>query len=103
MDNKDTLLEQLARQMANVSMQSAHAMNAEDIAGMLQRMLGVLKDDERKKLTMVAEAFMHDVAVNRRPEVTEVRPKELECDVVRFQNNKDKWVALVGLLDRSAG
>ena len=99
MDNKDTLLEQLARQMANVSMQSAHAMNAEDIAGMLQRMLGVLKDDERKKLTMVAEAFMHDVAVNRRPEVTEVRPKELECDVVRFQNNKDKWVALVGLLD----
>jgi ribonucleoside-diphosphate reductase alpha chain len=42
---------------------------------------------------------MHDVAVNRRPEVTEVRPKELECDVVRFQNNKDKWVALVGLLD----
>ena len=99
MDNKDTLLEQLARQMANVSMQSAHAMNAEDIAGMLQRMLGVLKDDECKKLTVVAEAFMHNVAVNRRPEVTEVRPKELECDVVRFQNNKDKWVALVGLLD----
>ena len=33
------------------------------------------------------------------PEVTEVRPKELECDVVRFQNNKDKWVAFVGLLD----
>ena len=29
----------------------------------------------------------------------EVRPKELECDVVRFQNNKEKWVALVGLLD----
>ena len=27
------------------------------------------------------------------------RPKELECDVVRFQNNKDKWVAFVGLLD----
>jgi ribonucleoside-diphosphate reductase alpha chain len=34
-----------------------------------------------------------------RPEVTEVRPKELECDVVRFQNNKEKWVAFVGLLD----
>ena len=33
------------------------------------------------------------------PEVTEVRPKELECDVVRFQNNKEKWVAFVGLLD----
>ena len=33
------------------------------------------------------------------PTVTEVRPKELECDVVRFQNNKEKWVAFVGLLD----
>ena len=92
-------MEQLARQMANVSMQTAHAMTAEELADMLQRMLGVLKDDERQRLKAVAEAFVHDVAVNRRPEVTEVRPKELECDVVRFQNNKDKWVALVGLLD----
>jgi hypothetical protein len=99
MDNKDTLLEKLARHMANVSMQTAYTISAEEIVSMLQRMLGVLKDDERKKLTVVAEAFMHNVAVNRRPEVTEVRPKELECDVVRFQNNKDKWVALVGLLD----
>ena len=35
----------------------------------------------------------------KRPEIVEVRPKVLECDVVRFQNNKDKWVAFVGLLD----
>lgn len=34
-----------------------------------------------------------------RPEVVEVRPQVLECDVVRFQNNKEKWVAFVGLLD----
>lgn len=27
------------------------------------------------------------------------RPKELECDVVRFQNKKDKWIAFVGLKD----
>lgn len=27
------------------------------------------------------------------------RPTELECDVVRFQVNKDKWIAFVGLLD----
>ena len=33
------------------------------------------------------------------PEVVEVRPKELECDVVRYQNNKEKWVGLVGLLN----
>jgi ribonucleoside-diphosphate reductase alpha chain len=33
------------------------------------------------------------------PQVTERRPHELECDVVRFQNNKEKWVAFVGLLN----
>lgn len=27
------------------------------------------------------------------------RPDILECDVVRFQNNKEKWVAFVGLRD----
>ncbi len=33
------------------------------------------------------------------PTVVERRPEVLECDVVRFQNNKEKWVAFVGLLD----
>ena len=28
-----------------------------------------------------------------------IRPTELECDVVRFQNNKDKWIAFVGIKD----
>lgn len=37
--------------------------------------------------------------VYKRPEVVEVRPTELQCDVVRFQNNKEKWVAFVGLLN----
>ncbi len=27
------------------------------------------------------------------------RPTELEADVVRFQNNKEKWIAFVGLMD----
>ena len=27
------------------------------------------------------------------------RPIELECDVVRFQNQKDKWIAFVGMKD----
>ena len=27
------------------------------------------------------------------------RPEELDADVVRFQNNKDKWVAFIGLID----
>ena len=33
------------------------------------------------------------------PTVVEVRPTVLEAEVVRFQNNKEKWVAFVGLLD----
>ena len=33
------------------------------------------------------------------PTVVETRPKVLEADVVRFQNNKEKWVAFVGLMD----
>ena len=33
------------------------------------------------------------------PTVVETRPKVLYADVVRFQNNKEKWVAFVGLLD----
>jgi len=33
------------------------------------------------------------------PEITEVRPQALDCDVVRFQNNKEKWVSFVGLLN----
>lgn len=27
------------------------------------------------------------------------RPEVLDCDVVRFQNAKEKWVAFIGLLD----
>lgn len=28
------------------------------------------------------------------------RPVELEADVVRFQNNKEKWIAFIGLIDK---
>lgn len=33
-----------------------------------------------------------------KPIITETRPTVLEADVVRFQNNKEKWVAFIGLL-----
>lgn len=33
------------------------------------------------------------------PDHVTKRPKELEADVVRFQNNKEKWIAFVGLVD----
>ena len=37
-------------------------------------------------------------APDYRPHVAK-RPIELEADVVRFQNNKEKWIAFVGLVD----
>ena len=51
-------------------------------------------DDKKKK-----EKEKQEAVPCKHPEVTEVRPQTLECDVVRFQNNKEKWVAFVGLLD----
>lgn len=46
-------------------------------------------------------SIIDNIIMDYRPEgvITEVRPKVLECDVVRFQNKKDKWVAFVGILD----
>ena len=68
-------------------------------------MISVSKKDKKKeedtddtKDNNLEEAPKQE-APCKHPQVTEVRPKELECDVVRFQNNKEKWVALVGLLD----
>lgn len=51
-------------------------------------LISTKKDDKEKKVCDCPP-----------PVVTEIRPKSLECDVVRFQNNKEKWVAFVGLLD----
>ena len=61
---------------------------------------GVMLSVEKKKEKGGEDiSTQHQLPPCRQPEVTEVRPKVLECDVVRFQNNKEKWVAFVGLLD----
>lgn len=57
------------------------------------------KEEEKQEEDHLLQAEEHHEYKERRPEVVEVRPRELECDVVRFQNNKEKWVAFVGLLD----
>jgi ribonucleoside-diphosphate reductase alpha chain len=51
-------------------------------------MIEVKKDDAKEEPPLC-----------KQPEVVETRPEVLECDVVRFQNNKEKWVAFVGLMD----
>jgi len=49
---------------------------------------GVLISDKKKK----TEEPIVSVFPTKRPEC-------LEADVVRFQNNKDKWIAFIGLID----
>jgi ribonucleoside-diphosphate reductase alpha chain len=62
-------------------------------------MTSVLTPDEHQRLANATEMLERQGGLYGNTDVVEVRPKELECDVVRFQNNKDKWVALVGLLN----
>lgn len=61
-------------------------------------MISVSKKDKKKEAKK-QEAATETKESPKSAVVTEVRPKELECDVVRFQNNKEKWVAFVGLLN----
>ena len=61
-------------------------------------MISVSKKD-KKENTAAADVENAPEVPCKRPEVTEVRPQVLDCDVVRFQNNKEKWVAFVGLLN----
>ena len=61
-------------------------------------MIAVSKKDKKKK-PAAQPANDKVTALANVLAVTETRPRELECDVVRFQNNREKWVAFVGLLD----
>ncbi len=59
----------------------------------------VYRDGSRTGVLVEAKKEEKPAPCNCYPEITPKRPKELECDVVRFQNNKEKWIAFVGLLN----
>ncbi|MCI5978675.1 MAG: adenosylcobalamin-dependent ribonucleoside-diphosphate reductase [Bacteroidales bacterium] len=60
---------------------------------------GVLVAMEKKK-DKKAENAAESAATGLIPTPHPIkRPIELDCDVVRFQNNKEKWIAFVGLVD----
>ena len=58
--------------------------------GSRNNVLEAVKAEVKRK---TQELVMHD------PEHLATRPIELEADVVRFQNSKEKWIAFVGLVN----
>ena len=59
---------------------------------------GVLVSTDSKKKSADGKP-VEEPCTCKPPVVVETRPRVLEADVVRFQNNKEKWVAFVGLLE----
>jgi len=63
----------------------------------------VYRDGSRQGVIMSNEGTTQNVV----PEVVEnnakPRPKRLECEVVRFTNNKEKWVGFLGLMSDEKG
>lgn len=61
----------------------------------------VYRDGSRSGVLIAAKAEKKEAkpSLPEQAKVVETRPEVLEADVVRFQNNKEKWVAFVGLLD----
>ena len=57
---------------------------------------GVLEGMKEKKKEVSKKEEKNCVCFDNK---VRIRPAELECDVVRFQNNKDKWIAFVGIKD----
>ncbi len=96
MEKRNEGLQHIAGILAATSNKTAQAFSPDSILGLLEKSLGALSTEEADVLVTLTQLALSQ---HLRPDVTEVRPKVLECDVVRFQNNKDKWVALVGLLD----
>ena len=96
---KEQNLNDVARVLARISQRGETPVTEETIAAALGRCMQALNPDEAEMLMQLSAQAIEYADEKHHPEVTEVRPQVLECDVVRFQNNKEKWVAFVGLLD----
>ena len=96
---KEQNLNDVARVLARISQKGENPVSEETVAGVLGRCMQALNPEEAQMLMQLSAQAIEYADENHHPEVTEVRPQVLECDVVRFQNNKEKWVAFVGLLD----
>lgn len=60
----------------------------------------VYRDGSRSGVLISNDEKKEDKTEILQPAFPTKRPHVLEADVVRFQNNKDKWIAFVGLIDK---
>ena len=97
-ENKE-ILQRIAHELMLAGQKAETSLTEEQLTDLMDKALAALQPAEAEQLLLLGSQAANTVAQLRRPEVTEVRPQVLECDVVRFQNNKEKWVAFVGLLD----
>ncbi|MBD5233889.1 MAG: adenosylcobalamin-dependent ribonucleoside-diphosphate reductase [Bacteroidales bacterium] len=59
----------------------------------------VYRDGSRSGVLVAVEKNKKKEEKHEHSPIMSKRPNELEADVVRFQNNKEKWIAFVGLVD----
>ncbi len=62
----------------------------------------VYRDGSRSGVLIAADSNKKkkdDCNCMQPPVIVATRPRELDADVVRFQNNREKWIAFVGLLN----
>ena len=99
------------------SLSTIHANSAKDVLARLETMIlmgfEIPLEAIRKQIsaTVYRDGSRSGVLISTKKEkkdedkkdslepLSTVRPKELEADVVKFQNNKEKWIAFIGLKD----
>ena len=93
------LIQSIAHVLTSIGQRTDPSLSEERVADILTSSMQLMNPNDSALIMSLASQAIDVYAKGARPDVTEVRPQVLECDVVRFQNNREKWVALVGLLN----
>ena len=96
---RNELVQRIAHELTSIGQKTDNSITEEQISAILDKCLQSVKAADAELILSLASQAVDIFQQGVRPDVTEIRPQVLECDVVRFQNNREKWVALVGLLN----
>ena len=96
---RNELVQRIAHELTSIGQKTDNSITEEQISAILDKCLQSVKAADAELILSLASQAVDIFQQGVRPDVTEIRPQVLECDVVRFQNNREKWVALVVLLN----